>query len=151
MKKQNYRRVIFSINKWVLFVIFMYAGLDKLINFNSHFLSLSKMPAIGNYINFYTALLLPISEIVLALWLYFKEHEENPYLMSFGMMFSFTIYISYLFIFMPLMSCACAGIISFMGFKAHLIMNIILAIMSLYNYFNAQYTNETNLNKSFVQ
>jgi hypothetical protein len=77
------------------------------------------------------ALILPISEIIVALLLFFHRTRKIGLIASLTLMLLFTGYIIYILKYNTILPCSCGGVIELLSWKQHLILNFSLIILLL--------------------
>lgn len=130
---------------FLLMALFLYASILKLSDYLTFRVQISRSPMIMAYANI-LAWLVPLSEIVAATLLFIPRTRCAGFILSFSIMFSFTVYISLMMIFSPWLPCSCGGIIDKMGWTGHLIFNTIFTLLSLLGIIG---TPSRNKNKQF--
>lgn len=103
-------------------LLFLYAGIYKLLDYRFFAEQLRLSPIIGIWNNLF-AWLVPATEIVIVLLLLWHRTKTIGLYAATGLMFLFTAYIFFLLNFSPMVPCSCGGILSTMGWKEHLYMN----------------------------
>ncbi|MBO9674174.1 MAG: hypothetical protein J7577_12060 [Sphingobacteriaceae bacterium] len=133
----------------LLVLLFVYAALSKLFTFSDFNQQLHNQSFPGWLADFLFYFLIP-AEIITAVLLCFKRTLTVGLLLSCVLMFAFTAYIAMVMLhFWDRIPCSCGGILSQMGWTAHLIFNsifLILNLITLYIYT----TDTTGLNKSVI-
>lgn len=126
-----------SINKFisyffigVLCLIFIYTGVDKLVNSLSFALALYKNSLFSDELTYYLLHLIPSIEIITAVLLLSRFRLVGS-IASFILLIMFTIYNIILYSNYGDSYCGCANLFEFMTFKEHLVFNIILILMSI--------------------
>lgn len=114
----------------VLIVLWIYVGITKLIDHRSVVWQMSTNPVFKS-IPILAAFGGPILELIIALLLVIKKTRLIGLYASFILMFFFTVYVTYLMLYLPNLPCSCGGIISELNWQQHLILNILLTILSL--------------------
>ena len=117
---------------FLLVLLWAYTGLDKLVNHAlfSNQLALQFLPKI-----FIPALsyLIPISEISIALLLFWEKSRKQGLILSLSLLLIFTIYIALAVLgSRERVPCACAGIFKDMGWTMHLIINVFFLVLCIY-------------------
>ncbi len=111
-------------------IMFIYAGVYKLLDYHFFVITLSRSPLIGGMAEL-IAWLVPLLEIAVAVMLLLKRTRLMGLYLSLVIMSTFTIYIAYLLFFAPEVPCACGGILEMMGWKAHFIFNSCFVLMAI--------------------
>ncbi len=113
---------------FLLILLFVYAALNKLFDYNSFKQQLFYSP----YISFLSVIawLLPATELVTALMLAFKPTRFLGLLLSFFLMLGFTAYIGIMLLGNPHLPCTCGGVLKQMTWKQHLLFNVFFLLLS---------------------
>ena len=115
----------------LLVLLFVYAALSKLLTFSAFDQQLHNQSFPGWLADFLLYLLIPV-EIITALLLCFRRTMLSGLLISAALLLAFTIYIALVMLhFWERVPCSCGGILSQMGWTAHLIFNSIFLILNL--------------------
>lgn len=110
-------------------LLFVYAAVSKLLDFNNFQNQLGQSPLLSAYA-VWVAWAIPLSEILIAValvvpqWRWFGLHA------FFTMMFMFTAYIVIILNFSDFIPCSCGGVLEKLGWTEHLIFNIIFILLS---------------------
>ena len=72
-----------------------------------------------------------IMEYIVALMLFIPKTRKAGLYASLGLMITFTLYITYMMIFVPDLPCSCGGIISRLTWKQHLFLNLFFILLAL--------------------
>lgn len=124
------RNLIIEIIGSLLILLFLYTALSKLLDLRHFKAMLSTSPLIGKRAAI-VALVLPITEILVALMLFFRRTRLWGLWGSVALMTIFTIYLGYMIMFTPNLPCSCGGVIKQMTWKQHLVFNILFLLISL--------------------
>jgi hypothetical protein len=124
------RTTIIEIIASLLILLFIYTGLNKLIDYSNFRFQIGRSPFIQE-LKDWLAIPLPVCEILLALALVFKKTREFGLYMSFLMMFIFTGYIWLMLNYAPDLPCSCGGILQAMSWNDHLIFNASFTLLTL--------------------
>jgi hypothetical protein len=119
----------------ILIILFLYTGINKLMDYTVFKEQLAVVPAFKSIYPF-VAIATPLTEIIIAILLFWPAWRLKGLYVSLALMSLFTIYIVYLLTLDIELPCSCGGIIEFLSWKQHLIFNIaiiVLLILSIYN------------------
>ncbi len=122
--------LIVEIISALLIVLFFYTALSKLADPVTFRVVLGKSPLIGKN-NVIVSWLVPIAEIMASFLLFVPRFRRAGLYASFVLMTAFTLYVGYMLIFTPDLPCSCGGVITKLGWKSHLLLNITFTILSL--------------------
>lgn len=115
----------------ILFIIlWVYAGLSKLMDFSHFKMQLGQSPYIENYASV-IVWVLPLGELTLACLLISKKTRLIGLYLSFLLMLLFTGYIYAMLNFSYYKSCSCGGILSRMSWNVHLAFNIAFSVLGI--------------------
>lgn len=111
-------------------LLFVYTGISKLIDIQNFEMVLATSPILKK---FYLPIAwgIPISELIIAILLFFQKTRKLGLLFSLVFMVGFTSYIFYMIYFTPDLPCSCGGVLSQMTWKQHLIFNLFFTILAL--------------------
>jgi uncharacterized membrane protein YphA (DoxX/SURF4 family) len=126
MKKVNILDIIL-----VLFaVLFVYAAVSKLLTYDEFKTQIAKSPLIMNH-GWWISWTIPSIEIAIAAMLFIPKQQLLALYGSFTLMFIFTIYIAFMLVYTPDLPCSCGGILSAMGWKEHLVFNLVFTLLAI--------------------
>lgn len=111
-------------------VLWTYAALSKLMEYNTFKTQISKSP----YITDFAGIIswgIPAVELIIALSLTQKRTKLIGLYASFFLMLLFSSYIYSLMHFSFHVPCSCGGILSQLGWQEHLYFNIVLTVLAL--------------------
>ncbi|WP_166962499.1 MauE/DoxX family redox-associated membrane protein [Yeosuana marina] len=111
-------------------ILFVYAATSKLIDFNHFTTQLTRSPYISNYAH-WISWGTPTIEYILAGLLAFKIYTLKAFYASFSLMVLFTIYIVFVLNFSDSIPCSCGGVLSSLGWKDHVIFNMVFIVLAL--------------------
>ena len=149
MKKKGFINVV----SCLCALLFLYTGMNKLLDIHHFRWALSKAPLIGDYyaIIGYT---IPPLEVLIALALLIAIFRNLPRLQKWGLYASaalmsvFTIYITYMVELRTDRPCTCGGIISQMNWHQHMYFNTLFTILvfsAIWMYNRQHRADRTNL------
>ena len=130
--------IIENISKFLLILLFAYAGSSKLLGhqlFLSQLMQIEMLKGFAEPISF----LLPILEILTSIFLTIDKMQITGLWLAAFLMTIFTIYIAGMLILKSSLPCTCGGVISLMTWKQHLLFNIFFMLLSwnaLLHYYN---------------
>jgi uncharacterized membrane protein YphA (DoxX/SURF4 family) len=120
--------------KILFIVLFIYAGLSKLLTVGVFTQQLYQSPVIPKPVIPILAYLLPCFEIMLAASFLIDKFIRVSLFIAFVLMLFFSLYLIGLNIFFTKVPCACGGILGNMGYPAHIVFNIVFTFLSGYAY-----------------
>jgi hypothetical protein len=115
----------------VLFImLFTYAAVSKLIDINLFKTQISQSPFLVSFADL-VAWFIPLLELLIAAILIIPRLRLIGLYMAFGVMVSFTGYITAILNFSTYVPCSCGGVLSSMGWTEHLVFNIAFVLLAL--------------------
>jgi len=115
-----------------LFVfLFAYTGLSKIFHHNLFLVTLRQSPILNPYAGL-ISWLLPILELCTVVLLTIKNTQRVALYITLALMLIFTFYILYLLLFVPDLPCSCGGVLQSLSWSGHLILNLFLVFLSLF-------------------
>lgn len=122
-------------------LLFMYAGISKLLDFNNFIVQLDSSPLIPDSLTLIVARGLPILEILIAIGLCFDATRKLCSYLTFAVMLGFTVYLVVLIMFFENVPCSCGGILGKMSYPVHIIFNIVFTAIAGFLCVNADAEN----------
>ncbi|PZR07651.1 MAG: hypothetical protein DI539_23405 [Flavobacterium psychrophilum] len=132
------RTLVVEIISSLLILLFMYAAVSKLLDYETFKVQLSKSPFITQFAGV-TAWSLPVGEILVGLALTFKKTRLVGLYASLFLMTMFTAYIWTMLHYSYYIPCSCGGILSKMDWNTHFWFNlgsVMLSIMGIITFVN---------------
>lgn len=111
-------------------LLFMYTASSKFLEFEKFKGTLGTSPLIGRNLAPAVAWILPITEILISLLLFFPRTRRRGILVSLLLMIAFTGYIGYLAHFASYRPCSCGGVLRQLNWKEHFIFNIFFTLLA---------------------
>lgn len=125
------KKYLAPIFHYLVFVIFLYSALSKLINFDLFVNNLDKSPFFTNIDSSLIAGLIIGIEFVIPGLLFFDQTAKLGYLLSFSLFFLFTGYIILMMKISPYLPCSCGGFLESLSWTQHIYFNIFFMMASL--------------------
>lgn len=113
----------------LLILLFIYTAFSKFSDLHKFQNTLSHSPLIGNIATF-ISLLIPIAEITVSFLLLFPRTRLYGFYISAFLMTSFTLYVSYMVVFIPHLPCSCGGVLTQLSWKDHIWLNSLFTLLS---------------------
>lgn len=141
------KKILIVIICYLFILLFVYAAVSKLLDFQKFRVQVGQSPiltSIGGWIVW----IVPVTELVIAIFLTIPRFRLVALYASFSLMTIFTTYIVFILKFSPYVPCSCGGILEKMGWEAHLYFNIVfvfLAIAALLLYTHKREPHETGI------
>ncbi|HEY0667168.1 MAG TPA: MauE/DoxX family redox-associated membrane protein [Sphingobacteriaceae bacterium] len=114
----------------LLIMLFVYAGLSKLMDYSTFRFQLGRSPYVTGIAGF-VAWFMPAAELIAALLLTFQRTRLFGFYLSFLLMVLFTGYIYAMLHYSPFLPCSCGGVLSAMSWEQHLYFNIFFVLVAL--------------------
>jgi hypothetical protein len=114
----------------LLTILFTYASISKLLQYNTFRFQLDQSPFITNYSSV-IAWSIPAIELFTTTLLVFPATRLKGFYLSYGLMLLFTFYIYAILHYSHFVPCSCGGILSQMNWEQHLIFNITFTLIAL--------------------
>jgi putative oxidoreductase len=129
--------VVFQISKFLLILLFTYAGCTKLIAHYQFAAQLRQVALLQNFAGL-LSVSLPVIELITALCLVFDSTLMGGLILSAILMTGFTMYVGTMLLFSSTLPCSCGGVIAQMTWKQHSLFNLFFLLLSwntLINYY----------------
>ncbi len=108
----------------LLIFLFVYTGTNKLMDVESFHIAIAKSPLLNRF-SVLISWAIPLFEIGISALLFIPHFRRYGFLLSAVLLALFSLYITYMLIFIPHLPCSCGGIIQQMNWTQHLIFNLI--------------------------
>jgi hypothetical protein len=113
-------------------VVYFYSGVDKLIHFDEFVVNFSKSPfAPSEFIN-EVAFCVVGTELGICFLCFFNKFQKLACLLFMIISFIFSGYVFLMITYSPYLPCSCGGLINFLTWNEHLVLNILLTTISGY-------------------
>ncbi|QIY82993.1 hypothetical protein HER18_05300 [Chryseobacterium sp. NEB161] len=106
-------------------LLFIYAAVSKLMDFENFRVQLAQSPMLSAYAGVVSYGVIAL-ELVISMLLLVPKTRKAALYASFGLMVAFTVYIYLILKYSDFVPCSCGGILEKMGWKEHLVFNIIM-------------------------
>lgn len=129
--QQKHTTLITEIISTLFILLFVYAAVSKLLDFQKFRVQVGQSPiltSLGNWI----VILVPSIEILISIGLMFTKLRLKAMYGSLILMTIFTTYIVFILNFSPYVPCSCGGILDKMGWKEHLIFNLGFVLLAIF-------------------
>lgn len=114
----------------LLTILFTYASISKLLQYNTFRFQLDQSPFITDYSGI-IAWSIPAIELFTTALLMFPATRLKGFYLSYALMLLFTFYIYAILHYSYFIPCSCGGILSKMNWEQHLIFNIVFTLIAL--------------------
>lgn len=128
-KKTGFKNYIVEVICLLYILLFIYAAMSKLLQIEHFRIQIAKSPLLSAFADM-VAWSLPISEIVISLLLTMPKLRRAGLWLGMGLMSMFTTYIFIILNFSSFIPCSCGGILEKMGWKEHLIFNLVFVFLA---------------------
>lgn len=126
----KHRRIIIDVISILFILLFVYAGVTKLLDYSQFVIQLKKSPLLVD-ISDWVSWMVPLIEIVIAFLLIFTRSRLAALYTSLTLMLTFTFYIITILNYSEKIPCSCGGILEKMGWTEHLIFNSIFCVLAI--------------------
>ncbi|WP_366788858.1 MauE/DoxX family redox-associated membrane protein, partial [uncultured Flavobacterium sp.] len=116
------KRIFIQIVSLLYIILFVYAAISKLLDFENFQAQLGQSPIVSNYTGV-VSFAVPAIELTLSILLSFPKLKLFGLYGSFALMVMFTAYIHVILNYASNIPCSCGGILEEMGWKEHFIFN----------------------------
>jgi hypothetical protein len=114
----------------LLILLFAYAAANKLMIYNKFAVQIAQSPILAG-VSPYLAWLIPAVELIVCILLIWPTWRLFGFYAATILMAVFTLYIAAILTLSPHVPCSCGGILSQMGWKSHLVFNIVFTGIAL--------------------
>ncbi|MUV04612.1 hypothetical protein GN157_12920 [Flavobacterium rakeshii] len=121
-------KYIFSVISYFYILLFSYAAVSKLLDFENFRIQLGQSPLVSAHAGV-LSFAVPIAELLIAGGLIFKHTRFISFLMGYLLMVMFSSYIYFILHYSSFVPCSCGGILEKMGWQEHLAFNIIVTLL----------------------
>lgn len=126
---KTYNGIIIEIISVLFILLFVYAAISKLLDFENFQIQLGQSPMLSAYAGL-LALVVPVFEIAIAVLLGFSKTRRLGLLSSFTLMVMFSVYIYIILQYASFVPCSCGGVLDKMGWQEHLIFNLVFVLLA---------------------
>ena len=124
------KSLIAEIISALFILLFVYAAVSKLIDHQGFLHAIQDSPLLEPFTGV-ISWLVPLAEITISILLFTPKFRSIGLLCSMLLMGLFTLYISYMLLFIPHLPCSCGGALSGLTWTQHLAFNITFTILGL--------------------
>ncbi|SRR5258708_18574315 len=118
---------VIEIIAYLFTILFLYTGISKLMDHTVFREQLAVSPVLQPFAS-WMAWALPLAELVIAVMLFIPVWRLKGLYATLSMMILFTIYIGAILLFDDRLPCSCGGVIEFLSWPQHLILNGLLIL-----------------------
>jgi uncharacterized membrane protein YphA (DoxX/SURF4 family) len=124
------RKIAVDIVVFSYILLFVYAALTKLLDYQKFVVQLGQSPILTDYAQV-LAVVVPFIELGISLMLIFPKTRLKGLYAAFGLMVIFTTYIVLASRFSDYVPCSCGGVLEGMTWTQHLIFNTVFVLLAL--------------------
>lgn len=135
--KTSYKIIIIELVCLLFVLLFVYAATSKLFDFLHFKIELGQSPLLSAFAD-WLAILVPTVEILICLLILIPRFRLTGLFCAYALMVMFTVYIFIILHYTSFVPCSCGGVLEKMGWKEHMIFNLVflsLAILAILLYF----------------
>ncbi|TDE52736.1 DoxX family protein [Flavobacterium sp. GT3P67] len=125
---QNIKRISIETVCVLYVVLFVYAAVSKLLDFENFQVQLGQSPLMSAFAG-WVSYLVPVLEIIISIFLAVPTFRKAGLYCSFMLMAMFSAYIFIMINFSPFVPCSCGGILEKMGWNTHLYFNLAFLLL----------------------
>ncbi|ANF52969.1 tellurium resistance protein TerC [Chryseobacterium glaciei] len=130
-------------------LLFCYASVSKILDFENFQVQLAQSPLLSAYAGFIPYAVI-IAELIIAVLLFIKSIRLVGLYLTLGIMVSFTVYIYLILNYSDFVPCSCGGILEKLGWREHLIFNIVCVLLVLVGIYIVARHAEKNVFKTII-
>ncbi|QIH40297.1 hypothetical protein G7A72_16430 [Flavobacterium sp. Sr18] len=133
-------------------VLFVYASVSKLLDFQNFQVQLGQSPLLSAFAD-WISFLIPIVELVICVLIIIPRFRGIGLFAAYGLMVLFTAYIFIVLHYTAFVPCSCGGVLEELNWTQHLIFNavfIVLAVLAIVLYFSDEISAKKVPSKSIL-
>jgi hypothetical protein len=115
---------------FLFILLFMYAALVKLMDYQKFAIQLGQSPMLTRWANI-IAWIIPALEIAVSILLMFARTQKIALYAALNLMVMFTAYIVIILNFSPQIPCSCGGVLERLGWTDHLVFNSFFIVLGI--------------------
>ena len=128
--KTRFKRYIVEIICLLYILLFVYAAVSKLLDFENFQVQLGQSPLLSIYA-FWIAWLIPTIEVIITMLLLIPKFRNVGLWGSFSLMIMFSVYIFIVLHYSSFVPCSCGGILEKMSWDVHLFFNLSFVTLAM--------------------
>lgn len=129
MKSQKIIQLIPILVSYAFILLFVYAAVSKIIDFQNFQSQLGQSPLLSAYAETISYSVLGF-EILIAIFVAIQRTRFIALYAAFSLMVMFSAYIAIMLAYSSNLPCSCGGILDKMGWEEHLIFNVIVTFLA---------------------
>ncbi|KAB5488927.1 hypothetical protein FOT42_009965 [Flagellimonas hadalis] len=126
----KHSRIIVEVICLLYIILFAYAAVSKLLDFESFRIQLAQSPLLTAHAD-WVAWTVPLSELIVAGMLFVPRLRFWALNAAFSLMVMFTAYIVIILNFTDFIPCSCGGVLEDLGWTEHLVFNLVFVLSAL--------------------
>lgn len=127
--KSNHKKILLEIICMLFVILFVYAAMSKLMDYQNFKLLLGKSPLLTDSADL-VVWFIPTIEIIIALLLVIPKYRLLGLYASFSLIIMFTAYLIIILNFAENIPCACGGILQRLGWREHIYFNLFFILIA---------------------
>ncbi len=139
------RKIIIEIICVLFILLFFYAAVSKLVSYEKFIGQIGKSSLLTGYAE-WIAVALPLIEILICIALVFPQWRITGMYYAFGLMVLFSLYIIAILNSGEAIPCSCGGVLNSLGWKSHLVFNLVFVGLGLWGILLLYKENKTGKN-----
>lgn len=124
------RKAVIEIISFLFIFLFVYASAAKLIDFERFKIQVGQSPLLTGFGDYIPWMVIS-AEVIVAVTLMIPRIRLVGFFGAFSLMTMFTAYIFAILHFSPYVPCSCGGILERLGWKEHLIFNLMFDVLAV--------------------
>ena len=126
MLSEQKKGLIIQLICGLLIFLFFYTATSKLMNYHIFQITLGGSPLVGAHAGL-LSILIPVIEYGISILLLMPRTQKMGLYSALILLLIFTGYIGLMMVWAPSLPCSCGGFIDWLGWKQHLLLNLLLA------------------------
>lgn len=124
------REILIDVICFVYILLFVYAAVNKFIDFDNFQIQLAQSPLLSSFAGFFS-FSVPVTEVLISIGLTVKRLRRLSLYCSFSLMVMFSAYIFIILHYSPYVPCSCGGILEDMSWVQHLTFNVVFVFIAI--------------------
>lgn len=129
-KTRHLRSAYFEVICWLYALLFIYAAVSKLLEFENFTVQLGQSPLVSAFAGI-LSITVPAIELLIAVLLLFGRWQVTALYAGYALMVIFTAYIFIILQFSSYIPCSCGGILEKLGWIEHLWFNTVFVALAM--------------------
>jgi hypothetical protein len=128
--KPQIRNIIIEIICLLYVLLFVYATVSKVLDFENFRLQLGQSPLLSAFA-FWISWTVPLGELLISALLIFRYTRLWGLVLAFNLMVMFTVYIFIILHYSSYVPCSCGGILEKMSWNTHMLFNVVFVLLGI--------------------